>query len=181
MAISSSDCRRRAWALGLATSLVFAMPPAGHADGEGPVKLTGAIATVLKGGEPCFYAAHPEPFAKWGPAQITGMRIVETEAAPDPGADQLAARPQKRASFHVRAARGQAAEAVPSDPKHCLPLGRFAGNGPDHVTVGAFYSVRVMGRFSDGDVGLFFGNFTVGKGFLGALKVEDLNPAAPRR
>lgn len=171
----------RASRLGLALALALAASPAARADGEGPVKLTGAIATVLKGGEPCFYAAHPEPFGQWGPAQITGLRIVETEAAVDPSAETLAAKPQKRASFRVRAARGGGAETMPADPKHCLPLGRFAGNGPDHVTVGAFYSVRVMGKFSDGEVGLFFGNFTVGKGFLGALKVEDLNPAAPRR
>lgn len=166
---------------GLALALVLAAPAAGHADGEGPVKLTGVIATVLKAGEPCFYAANPAPFAKWGAARITGLRIVETEAAVDPAAEKLSAKPRKPVSFRVRAARGQPADDVPADVKHCLPLGRFAGNGPDHVTVGAFYSVRVMGKFSDGDVGLFFGNFTVGKGFLGALKVEDLNPAAPRR
>ncbi|MGA0599152.1 hypothetical protein ACO2Q3_00440 [Caulobacter sp. KR2-114] len=168
-------------AVALCAAALAAIPGAGRPGDEGAVKLTAPIATVLRDGEPCFYAARPEAFAQWGAARIVGLRVVETQPAADANAEALPAKAPRRASFRVRAGTAPQAEDMPTEPRHCLPLARFAGSGPDHITVGAFYSVRVMGRFSDGEVGLFFGNFTVARGFLGALKVQDLNPpAAPR-
>ena len=144
------------------------------------VKLTGPVATLLRKGEPCFFAPAGTDLQSAGVVRLERMRVAETQAAAEADAEVVAKAPARRGAYKVRTSRAAQPETLPIDAEHCIPLSRMAPDVPDRIVVGAFYSVQLRGRFGDGELGLFYGNFTINRGFLGTLKVEDLNRAAAR-
>jgi hypothetical protein len=151
--------------------------PAG-ADEPMAVKLTGPVATLLRKGEPCFFAPAGPDLQSMGTVRLERMRVAETQAAAQADPEVVAKAPARRGTYKVRASGATPPETLPLDAEHCIPLSRMAPDVPDRILVGAFYSVQLRARFGDGEVGLFYGNFTINRGLFGTLKVEDLNRAA---
>lgn len=144
------------------------------------VKLTGPVATLLRRGEPCFFAPAGADLQSAGVLRLERMRVTETQAAASADAEVVAKALPRRGAYRVRTSKAAQPETLPIDAEHCIPLSRMAPDVPDRIVVGAFYSVQLRGRFADGELGLFYGNFTINRGLFGSLKVEDLNRVAAK-